>query len=477
MHEHRTDLFITKTKKGWKIVKPKKSHIRKPLPAGAENMPCLCQFNEKDQKKIKTIGKGIENNHDGGDCYSSDDETSGEGLGGSLSVTELKGLLGAAYNPQDQVQDFVLDKGISSSTSQVYHNPQTGQTVVSHRGTKGLADWGNNLIYALGGKKGYKMTPRFKEAQKVQRAAQTKYGMENVSTIGHSQGGLQAELLGQKSKEVITFNKATRPFANKKGENQYDIRHSGDIVSSLNPFQGSNQKEIELETTEGNPIGLHKITSIEDSDRIVGKGIKLKSPDTIMLGRTIHPAMVSDRFPRTPQSFAQVHLMRQVPIGSGLYASGGGILDEKFSVNDVVRTGRELFGRGILDEKFSVNDVVRTGRQLFGRGMVVPPKPLPREYFSTHPNLRELMDERMGEEKMLARGFSKKQLNDIILHKNKVIEDLEEEAYTPSKGGKLTKGSPEAKAHMARIRQKRMKGGRIPQPASRSYVTDSAFLG
>lgn len=472
MHEHRTDLFITKTKKGWKIVKPKKGHIKKPLPEGAEDMPCMCQFNKKDQKKIKTIGKGIENNHDGGDCYSSDDETSGEGLGGSLSVSELKGLLGASYNPQDQVNDFVLDKTISSSTSQVYHNPKTGQTVVSHRGTKGLADWGNNLVYALGGKKGYKMTPRFKEAQKVQRAAQTKYGAENVSTIGHSQGGLQAELLGQKSKEVITFNKATRPFSNKVGENQYDIRHGSDLVSSLNPFQTKNKKEIELETSENNPVEAHKLTSIADSDQIVGKGMKLKSPDSVMLGRTIHPAMVSDRFPRTPQSFAQVHHMRQVPIGSGLYA-GGGILDEKFSVNDVVRTGRELFGRGILDEKFSVNDVVHTGRQLFGRGMVVPPKPLPREYFSTHPFLRELMDERMGEEKMLARGFSKKQLNDIILHKNKVIEDLEKEAYAPmSKGGKLKKGSPEAKAYMARIR-----GGRIPQPPSRSYVTEAAFLG
>jgi hypothetical protein len=368
--------------------------------------------------------------------------------GGSLTVSELKGLSGAAYNPQDQVNDFILDKEISSSTSQVYHNPQTKQTVVSHRGTKGLADWGNNLVYALGGKNGYKMTHRFKEAQKVQRAAQTKYGMENVSTIGHSQGGLQAELLGQKSKEVITFNKATRPFTNNKGKNQYDLRHGSDLVSSLNPFQKSNQKEIELETNETNPLELHKVKSIEESDRIVGKGIKLKSPASVMLGRTIHPAMMSDRFPRTPQSFAQVHLMRQAPIGCGLYA-GGGILDEKFSVNDVVNTGRQLFGRGVVKD------------ELMKR----------RDYFANHTILKKLKDEGMGE------GFSKQQLNDIILHKNKVIEDLEEEAYAPSKGGKLKKGSPEAKAHMARIRKKRMSGGRVPQPPSRSYITDAALLG
>jgi hypothetical protein len=160
----------------------------------------------------------------------------------------------------------------------------------------------------------------------------------------------------------------------------------------------------------------------------------------------IHPAMARPHFFRIPGSFMQIHAREQTPIGSGLYAGGGlyaqggrGILDEKFSVNDVINTGRQLFGRGILDEKFSINDIKDTGRQLFGR------------------------------------GFSKKQLNDIIHHKNAVIADLEEEAYDPpSKGGKLKKGSPEAKAHMKRIRK--MRGGRIPAPPSRSPITDPSLL-
>jgi len=46
----------------------------------------------------------------------------------------------------------------------------------------------------------------------------------------------------------------------------------------------------------------------------------------------------------------------------------GSILDEKFSINDVKRTGKELFGKGILDEKFSINDVKRTGKELFTGG-------------------------------------------------------------------------------------------------------------
>jgi len=87
----------------------------------------------------------------------------------------------------------------------------------------------------------------------------------------------------------------------------------------------------------------------------------------------------------------------------GLSKVGGDILEEKFSINDVGRTGKRLFGMGnkgkrggdILEEKFSINDIGRTGKRLFGMG-----KP-----------------------------FSKKQLTQIILDKNKVISDLEQTAY------------------------------------------------
>jgi hypothetical protein len=62
--------------------------------------------------------------------------------------------------------------------------------------------------------------------------------------VGHSQGGLQAELLGKDSNEIITLNKATWPFEYKKQKNQYDIRTEKDIVSRLNPFQGKSKNDI-----------------------------------------------------------------------------------------------------------------------------------------------------------------------------------------------------------------------------------------
>ena len=165
--------------------------------------------------------------------------------GGKLAIPVLKDLLNASYdNNTHQVGDFLLDKNISSKTSKVYVNPNTGQSVVAHRGTSGLSDWLNNIVYVVGGRKAYQYTPRYKEAERVQHRAEAKYGKSKVSTVGHSQGGLQAELLGKDSKEVLTLNKATRPFENRKHANQYDIRTEKDLVSRLNPFQGKSKNDI-----------------------------------------------------------------------------------------------------------------------------------------------------------------------------------------------------------------------------------------
>jgi len=202
----------------------------------------------------------------------------GSGIdGGALSAKELKGLLGASYDPKiDKVGDFILDSKLSTKTSKVYHNPNSGQTVVAHKGTEGILDWGNNAVYALGGKTAYKLTPRYKEAEKVQKQAEKKYGRQNVSTIGHSQGGLQAELLGGKSKEIITLNKATRPFESNTNKNQYDVRSGRDVVSALNPFEKKSSKNIEIEGESYNPLAEHSGDVLDrlNENQMIGEGIR-----------------------------------------------------------------------------------------------------------------------------------------------------------------------------------------------------------
>lgn len=204
-------------------------------------------------------------------------------MGGKLSVSHLKGLLNASYdNKAKEIDGFVKDDSLSSKTSKVYYNPNTGQTVVAHRGTSGFTDWLNNAVFAVGGTRAYKMTPRFKEAEKVQHQAEAKYGKDKVSTIGHSQGGLQAELLGHNSHEIITLNKATKPFANTTHENQYDIRTEKDIVSHLNPFQYINPfqpkqgHDIIIPSKSNNLLTEHGIETLErlERDAEIGKGIR-----------------------------------------------------------------------------------------------------------------------------------------------------------------------------------------------------------
>lgn len=197
--------------------------------------------------------------------------------GGALSARDLKGLLGASYDAkQTQVGDFTLDKSLSTNTSKVYYNPKSGQTIVAHKGTEGFADWGNNLAYLLGGEWGYKKTDRYKEAKAVQKAAERKYGTENLSTIGHSQGGLQAELLGGKSKEIITLNKAAHPLIKRTQGNQFDVRSSNDVVSA---FSAPSKNQTTIDATTRNPLTEHSGDILDrlEPETQIGKGI---SPNT-----------------------------------------------------------------------------------------------------------------------------------------------------------------------------------------------------
>jgi hypothetical protein len=194
--------------------------------------------------------------------------------GGKLAVKDIKALLNASYDKNINTNDFVLDPSISSERSSVFHNPKTGQTVVAHRGTDSATDWGNNLVYGIGGDWLYKKTPRFKDAQKVQEKAEKKYGTQNLSTLGHSQGAKIAELLGNKDREIITLNKASRIGSNVRNANQYDIRSSGDAVSALNPFQKTTGREIVIPKTSINPLEQHSIDILDQlpQEEMIGQG-------------------------------------------------------------------------------------------------------------------------------------------------------------------------------------------------------------
>lgn len=200
--------------------------------------------------------------------------------GGKLKVKYIKEFLNQSYEKdrKETIDDFTLDKTLSTNNVAVYHNKKTGQTVISHKGTQGITDWGNNIVYGLLGKTGYKYTSRFKDAEKIQRATEAKYGKQNITTIGHSQGALLGELLGKEGKETITLNKATRIGSNEKGKTQYDISSTGDIVSSLNPLSKQTKRDVIIKKQTYNPLTEHGIDILNrlDEDIEIGEGRRRK---------------------------------------------------------------------------------------------------------------------------------------------------------------------------------------------------------
>lgn len=191
-------------------------------------------------------------------------------IGNGLKSNTFQRLLEASYSGVDEVEGFKLDKKNSSNTSKIYVHP-SGQVVVAHRGTSGVLDWGNNAVYGLTGDLGYKMTGRYREAKKVQDTAERIYGAKNITTIGHSQGAYQAQLLGGKTREIITLNKATRPqevlYGSSKKKNQYDVRSSGDVVSLFrNPLQGINESTLK---NTGNVLKNHSTDILDTKNNVI----------------------------------------------------------------------------------------------------------------------------------------------------------------------------------------------------------------
>jgi len=81
-------------------------------------------------------------------------------------------------------------------------------------------------VFGLGGETAYKMTPRYKRAKERVAELEKKYNPEDISLIGHSQGGLLAEIVPSNARERITLNKATQPqdfLFRRMKKNQYDI--------------------------------------------------------------------------------------------------------------------------------------------------------------------------------------------------------------------------------------------------------------
>jgi len=469
---------------------------------------------EPDYENSSTDGNDTDSLDDGGSSDTDSDSENYAGLGlnrpnikgGALSADELKKLLGASYDAKTtKVNDFVLDPSVSSKTTKVYHNSKTGQTVVAHMGTQGITDWGNNAVYALGGKWAYKKTDRYKEAKKVQDAAEKKYGAKSISTIGHSQGGLQAELLGKNSKETITVNKATVPFQNKTNANQTDIRTQGDVVSALNPFQKKNKKEIEVKSSSYNPLTNHGTDTLSalDKDQMIGEGV-IDFED-------MKWGSFTEQFDRFRHDHPDVNVHSLKDFAEKILA------DPEHYKETTLR--RAQFYLNVILKNKNHKSIYRMAHVIpHARGFGIDPRLMsPNPMFSRHPNamanvfhsphamVSGLHGSGLSLQDVPGYGALRR-LGDDVAHAGRHAEMVAVKMVrgkgapigpggmkprgmgmdmsgvrpigpgsTKPRGMGLVKGSAEAKAFMASIRKKKMKGGAVPPP-SRSPITDPSLL-
>ena len=95
-------------------------------------------------------------------------------------------------NKHELEHDFEL----SQPKSRVYKHKNKSKAYVVYPGTKDLNDVVTDTVLLVGT---HKYTPRFKEAKRVAKKVNRKYGYDNVTAIGHSLGGSLAEESGIKN--------------------------------------------------------------------------------------------------------------------------------------------------------------------------------------------------------------------------------------------------------------------------------------
>ena len=179
-----------------------------------------------------------------------------------------------------QIDNYILDKQLSTRKAKVYHDPTTNKTVVANRGTTGtISDWKNNLAYITGN---YDTTDRLKQAENVQNKAIQKYGKVDAN-VTHSQSAIIGRKLNEEGKtgQVIEVNPAI--MFEKQKKNEYIIKSKYDPVSvltNLNPFL-KNENNTIIEGNTFNPLIEHSANILKRIGGVFGQGLMIGGKNEI----------------------------------------------------------------------------------------------------------------------------------------------------------------------------------------------------
>lgn len=152
----------------------------------------------------------------------------------------VKTLMKASYESAKDARNtlrnagYTLDQQLSNINTKVFTD-QMGKPHITFRGSVRATDWlRDDPLIALGLGK---YAPRVKDAQRVTKLVESKYG-QKADVFGNSLGGALAERSGAGGK-IVTHNKAVAltDIGKTIPKNQIDIRSIQDPVSVLSLTQ------------------------------------------------------------------------------------------------------------------------------------------------------------------------------------------------------------------------------------------------
>ena len=398
----------------------------------------------------------------------------------------LKNFVDAGYKKKSEakkIDNYVLDEELSTKRDKVYYDPSTGKAVHTIAGTDTLKDWSNNALIPLGL---HQYSNRHKNAEKIQKKANEKYGKDNVDLVTHSQSGHIAENLANKNLvggDNTTLNPAII------GKHNKSVKVVKSMLDPVSLLTNTNKNDVKIMPKTFNPITEHSTNILEKTKNVFGFGIKanrsnksmkytdeesVSSSDDEMEGMGLDEHKIMKKMNSLHKDIAKLHQKHGVKksVIKGFKMLGEGIMrtaDMKPEFKPAVeppsyRRPTKASGTGASEMRLAVmppsynRPVKGQGYHLMGDDPAFGAKPAQHK----SPQLKKKMgiNGNIGD-KMFGTGATGKMLKEAAANAtaglinsgaNRAIHEMDTRG---KKGTGVKKGSAEMKERMAKMRAMR----------------------
>ena len=339
----------------------------------------------------------------------------------------LKNFVDAGYKKKSEakkIDNYILDEDLSTKRDKVYYDPSTGKAVHTIAGTDSLKDWSNNALIPLGL---HEYSNRYKNAERIQKKANEKYGKDNVDLVTHSQSGNIAENLANKNLvggDNTTLNPAII------GKHNKDIKVVKSILDPVSLLTNTNKNDVKIMPKSFNPITEHSTNILEKTKNVFGFGIKEKRCNKSMKYTNEDSDSSSDD-EMEGMGLDEQKIMKKM---NSLH-------------NDIAK----------LHQKHGVKKSVIKGFKMLGQGIIRTAVEKPEFRPAVEPPSYRRPTKASGTGatgKMLKEAAANATAGLINSGANRAIHEMDTRG---KKGAGFKKGSQEAKDHMARIRAMKKK--------------------